>query len=416
MKEIISSPEVTAPARQFAPASAMVIALSIGQVVSWGTLFYAFTLFIVPMEAEFGWSRTELNGALSLGLLASAIMALPAGTLIDRFGGRWIMGICAVLGAACLALWSMISDLTSFYLLWIVIGMLHAGTLYEPAFAVLTANVRDYKRAITFMTFFGGFASTVFIPLTHLLIDHFGWRQALLALAIIQLTIPGIFNILMLSGTRGSMSGEAVTPSTTQEHSPLTGALRQPAFWGLSLALTAYALLFSGLTFHMIPLLSERGVSLDQTVAAVALIGPSQVGGRLILFFFATNVSARALGKVVFLMPIVAMILLIAAPPFGFPGLVAFAFVYGLGNGMITIVRGAGVAEIFGTRGYGAISGALTLVTNLAKAIAPLLLAFLWQIGENYQTPLHIFLVITCIGAAAFWFAASASKNREIQK
>lgn len=404
------------PVKAFSPTSPMVIALSIGQVVSWGTLFYSFTLFIVPMEAELGWTRPELNGALSLGLLASAFAALPAGIVIDRYGGRWVMGIGALLGALALALWSMIDHLVSFYLLWIALGILHAGTLYEPAFAVLTANVRDYKRAITYMSFFGGFASTLFIPLTHVLIDEFGWRHALLALALIQLAIPGLFNTLMLAGTRGSMSkdsdaGRAAMP-TPPSSSPLRNALIKPTFWGMMAALSVYALLFSGLTFHMIPLLSERGFSLDQIVAAVALIGPSQVGGRLILFFFAANLSARRLGRVVFCLPILAMTLLIYARPFGFSGLIAFTLIYGIGNGMITIVRGAGVAEIFGLHGYGAISGALTLATNLAKAAAPLLLAFLWEWSGAYDVPLKIYLAFTIIGAIGFWIAATETSKQ----
>lgn len=398
----------TTPVKEFSPASPMVIALSIGQVVSWGTLFYSFSLFIAPMEQELGWKRADLNGALSLGLLASAFVSLHVGMAIDRYGGRWIMGIGAVLGALCLGLWSMITDLTVFYGLWIAIGVLHAGTLYEPAFAVLTANVRDYRRAITYMSFFGGFASTVFIPLTHLLIDQLGWRHALLILAVIQLVIPGLFNLVMLSGTRGSRSDELKSPAAdgAPVSSPLKIALGEPAFWGLSLALTTYALLFSGLTFHMVPLLSERGYNLDTIVAAVALIGPSQVGGRLLLFFFANNASARALGRVVFCIPIAAMTCLIFARSLGFAGLVAFTLLYGLGNGMITIIRGAGIAEIFGTRGYGAISGALTVVTNIAKAAAPLLLAFLWQIAGTYDLPLMFYLGLTFVGDAGFWLAA----------
>ena len=391
----------------------MVMALSLGQIVSWGTLFYSFSLFVVPMEAELGWNRATLNGALSLGLLASALAAIPLGAAIDRYGGRWIMGIGAILAAGCLALWSVIGDVTSFYALWIAIGLLHAATLYEPAFAVLTANVRDYRRAITYMSFFGGFASTVFIPLTHVLIDSLGWRDALLVLAVIQLVIPGLLNTWMLTGTTGSRSGEnkALTATGHEQNTPLMSAVKEPAFWGLSLALIVYALLFSGLTFHMIPLLSERGMSLDATVAAVALIGPSQVGGRLILFAFAPNAPALHIGKFVFLLPILAMALLILAPPFGFAGLAAFALVYGLGNGMITIVRGAGVAELFGTRGYGAISGALTLITNLAKAAAPLILAFLWQINGSYTLSLSLYLALTCLGAGGFWFAATTKKR-----
>ncbi|MBM3557557.1 MAG: MFS transporter, partial [Alphaproteobacteria bacterium] len=96
----------------------LVGALAFGQLVSWGALRYAFTLFVAPMEAELGWSREALNGALSAGLVASALAAYPAGRWIDRFGGRGIMTTGTLLGALMLLAWSRVGDLAVFFAIW----------------------------------------------------------------------------------------------------------------------------------------------------------------------------------------------------------------------------------------------------------------------------------------------------------
>jgi Sugar phosphate permease len=116
----------------------LVWALSAAQLVSWGALYYSFSLFVVPMEAELGWSRNALNGALSLGLLTAGVSAFAVGTWIDRRGGRALMTFGSALGAAMLAAWSRVESLVAFYAIWMGLGLALAATLYEPAFTVLT--------------------------------------------------------------------------------------------------------------------------------------------------------------------------------------------------------------------------------------------------------------------------------------
>ena len=116
----------------------LVWALALAQLVSWGSIYYGFSLFVVPMEAELGWSRAAINGALSLGLLVSGACAYPVGAWIDRHGGRAVMGAGSALGAALLAAWSRIDSLAMLYVVWLGLGAALACTLYEPVFAVLT--------------------------------------------------------------------------------------------------------------------------------------------------------------------------------------------------------------------------------------------------------------------------------------
>jgi hypothetical protein len=151
----------------------LVWALSLAQLVSWGSIYYGFSLFVVPMEAELGWSRISLNGALSLGLLMSGLFAYPVGSWIDRQGGRILMTVGSLAGAGLLVVWSQVENPTVFYAIWLGLGLAMAATLYEPVFAVLTRSFpHSYRTKITALTLVGGFASTVFIPLTQIFIDQ----------------------------------------------------------------------------------------------------------------------------------------------------------------------------------------------------------------------------------------------------
>src|SRR5262249_37796615 len=158
----------------------LVWSLALAQLVSWGSIYYSFSLFVGDMEAELGWGRPALNGALSLGLMASGLAAYPVGAWIDRHGGRAVMTAGSLLGAALLLAWSQIHSLVGFYLLWLGLGLALSATLYDPVFAVVTRRFpHSYRTRITALTLIGGFASTVFIPLTKLFIDTLGWRHAL---------------------------------------------------------------------------------------------------------------------------------------------------------------------------------------------------------------------------------------------
>src|SRR5437867_4477623 len=168
----------------------MVWTMAVAQVISWGTLFYAFSLFVVPMQESLGWSRPLLNGTLSLGLLSTGLVAFPVGAWIDRHGGRSVMTLGSLAGGLLLLAWARVDTPWAFYLIWVLIGITMAGVLYEPAFAVITAVFGpDARRGITALTLVGGFASTVFMPLTQLLIRAIGWRQTLLVLGGLNLAV-----------------------------------------------------------------------------------------------------------------------------------------------------------------------------------------------------------------------------------
>jgi MFS family permease len=389
----------------------MVWALSLAQLVSWGAIYYSFSLFVVPMEQELGWSRTALNGALSLGLLAAGLCAYPVGSWIDRYGGRAVMTGCAVLGAAVLAIWSQVTDEAAFYLVGLGLGLAMAGTLYEPVFAVLTRAFHEsYRTRITALTLIGGFASTVFYPLTQLFIEALGWRHALLALALCVLAIPvPVHALLLRDGETPAAAGRQIDEATRR--AAVRRAFRHPAFWGLAVSFTAYYTTFTALTFHLVPLLAGWQVPAGTVIAILTLVGPAQVAGRIVLLAVGRRVSTATLGRItVFLFP--ASVLMLTVLPASTPLLFAFAFVYGAGNGVMTILRGTAVPDLLWREGYGAINGALTLPTTLARAGSPYAAAVLWQLAGGYDAVLWTCVAGGLLGALGFWFATAMAEKR----
>jgi len=385
----------------------LVAALAVAQLVSWGTLYYSFSLFVVPMEAELGWRRETINGALSLGLMVSGLMAYPVGALIDRGRARAVMTAGSLLAALLLAAWAQVADVAAFYALWLGLGAALAATLYEPVFAVLTRHFPEsYRTRITALTLIGGFASTVFIPLTQLFIEGLGWRAALLALAACNLLLAAPVHALLLREPETRRRDHAADDETRAGAAAMRRALRHPVFWALGLCFTAYYATFAAVTFHIIPLLTERGIATAIIVAAVATIGPAQVLGRILLFALGRHVSAARAGRVAFAVFPAAVLLLIAWPASHW-ALFAFAGLYGAANGVITIVRGTAVPELLGPEGYGAINGALTLPANLARAAAPFGAALIWSASGDYGAVLWSVLAGGVIAGLAFCYAAA---------
>lgn len=373
--------------------------LSFGQLVSWGAIYYSFTLFLEPMEAELGVARTELTGALTLGLLISGIGSLPVGALIDKGHARVLMTVASLIGSALLLAWSQVETMTPFYAIWAALGVVQAATLYEPAFAVLVRTLGDLApRAIAATTLVAGFASTAFIPLTHVLIQGFGWRGALVGLAAANL-IAALIHFICLRGQARDV------PSPDDEAAPRAGVLRaavkRAAFWWLTLAFTAGWFTTAAVTFHIIPMLAERGYALAIAVSAVALIGPAQVAGRILVAIVAPSMTLLTTGCIALGLPALGLIFLLTGPE-GFWVIAIFAICFGIGNGIATIARATAVAEIIGRAGYGAINGVMNVPVSAARAFAPSAASAIWIASGSYDPVLWLLSLVCALGVLAF--------------
>ncbi len=396
------------PVRSHSTRDLIVVpALGITQIIAWGSLFYAFSLMIDPLAAAVGAGKAVVVGAFSVAQLVTGLASPAVGRLIDRHGGRWVMALGSLLGALMLAALAHVRTVPQLYLMWSGIGLSMAATLYDPAFAVLTQVFRERQRqAITALTLFGGFASTVFWPLTQSLMQAHGWQAALLVLAALNLLVCAPLHAVLLPSRAAAPADAAQAPV---DRSGLQRVLRDPSFYGLCAAFTGNALVFSAMSVHLISLLQGKGLSVAQAAWVGALIGPMQVLGRILEYAFLSRWHPSRVGTLaMWLLP--ASLLLLAGLGPQVAGLALFALLYGSGNGVMTIVRGAVPAELWGREHYGAVNGAMATPVLLAKAagpiIASLLLAWLPQAMQ-----LVLFLAATGLLSAVL-FAAVMRRRR----
>lgn len=384
--------------------------LGVGQIASWGTLYYSFALIAERMGQDLGLSKPEVYGAATVGLLISSFAAYQVGAAIDRGRGRAVMALGSLLAGLLLLAWSRVDSLWQLYPLLVGMGVAQAMTLYEPAFAVVARRYGAEARAgITALTLWGGFASTVFVPLIQWLLDALDWRLTLAALGAINLLLCAPLYLSVIDPRADAPRATLADPHDAAPHddrSVVRWALRQPAFWGLAAAFTAYAGLFSGLGFHLYALLLERGLDSATVVAVLALIGPAQVAGRIAVWRLASQAPVRQIGRAVTLMLPLVVALLLVLPP-GFAPLAVFAVLYGAANGITTIVRGVVVPEMLTRSAYGTVSSLLSIPATIARACGPLAAALLWSATGSYHSVVVASLIGSALIVAGFWFAAA---------
>ena len=359
----------------------MLGAVSVTEVVSWGILYYAFTVFVAPMQAELGWSQVAITGAYSLSLLCAGLAAVPVGRWLDRYGPRGLMSVGSVAGTLLLVAWSQVSHLWGFYLIMAGIGVTTAAVLYDPAFAIAaTWFHRRRGRALTVLTFFGAWASFIFIPLSAWLVALLGWRAALLVLAGIlgAITIPP--HLLLLRRRPhdlGLLPDGAPNDTPPEERQPLNErsvttavALREADFWWLTFAFAISTFATVALTVHLIPYLVGQGHTSMFAATVAGLFGLMSLAGRLTIGPLGDRYPRRWVTAGLMAMQLIGLSVLALAPTTA--GALVYIALFGAGSGTLTIMRAALLAERYGPAHYGSINGTLTLAMTGARTLAPI--------------------------------------------
>lgn len=390
-------------------SSRFITGLGIAQIGSWGSLYYSFPQIAAAMQKDLGWTSTQIYGAATVGMLLSALVAVPVGTAIDRGYGRYVMAGASVFAGLLLCGWSIVGDLAWYYVLVAGVGAMQAATLYEPAFAVVArrAGPLHARPGITAVTLWAGFASSIFFTLVEVLMGQVGWRGALQVLGVINMVLCGGLYFAVIQPSKDQYRPSHA--SGKDSSAALLKALKLPVFWALAAAFGFFAMFFSALTYHLYPLFQQRGLDAASIVFAIALIGPAQVGGRLLISLFGPKITARQLGSIVVLGFPVSVLLLLFGPNWLVVACLA-TIVYGAGTGIMTIVRGISVPEMVSREGYGAISGAINTAMLLARAVGPLAAAWITLQTGGYTGTLIAMLVIAVAMVLCFWAAARLSR------
>jgi MFS family permease len=420
---------------------ATVAALAAGQLACWAALYYAFSSFVLPMQRSVGWTSPQTMGAFTLGLGVWGVASYAVGAAIDRGRGRAVLTLGAVLGSLGMWLWSQAHTLTTLCVAWAALGAAMAMTMYEPAFSVLAKRYpQRYREAITALTLVGGFASTLSFPVVAWLLAHLDWRGAVQVIGAVLLVVVAPLHAWALRGPKsepvtppprrhdaGIVAGGASVHSAVgagvgggaihaadgavgvreRADATLREALHQRSFWLLAAAFTLYSFAVGAVWAHIMPALAAKGLSATQAVAVVVWFGPAQVAGRFVYLLFGRRASSRALGLTVLAgLPVALAIFALAHQT---AVLLLFAVLFGVANGLVTIVRGSLVPEYFGREHVGRISGAMASIALLARAAAPLATAWLLLALPGYREMLLVLVAVGVAAAAAFALAGAAT-------
>lgn len=383
----------------------IVAALAVTTTIGYGVLYYAFSALLAPMSRDLQISTTTATGALTTAVLVSAAMAIPVGRVLDTRGGRGVMATGSVLATIAVLTWSQVQNATQLYAVFVLIGAASAMVLYQPAFAVIVAVTEPARRANALLgvTLVGGFASSIFIPLTGQLIQAVGWRDTLLVLAgIVALgTIP--LHALALRRTGPP------TPTTAHERRSPARVLRDAGFWLIAIAFVLHSAAQAVMAVHLVTYLTQLGHALTTAAGLTGLLGLMSVTGRILTTVVQRWVSITLVAAAVYTLQGIAIALL----PFigqSVGGATVSLVLFGLGFGVASIAIPAILLDRYGDDGYATISGILGTPTTISRATAPLAAAAMaTTIGYR---PLILTAAAACLTAGAALIYSSGARLR----
>jgi MFS family permease len=385
-----SEPNLPRRRRWGDPLVVSVNALGLTQITAWGTSYYCLGVLAKPIGADTGWSTGTIFLGFSVALVVMGLISTWVGRLIDRVGARAVMSIGTIIVSAGLLALSQASTVAAYIAIWAVLGVGMRCCLYDAAFAALVQVVPSRGRAaISYLTLYGAYASTVFWVIGHYLNDAYGWRGTLLIFAAVNLVVCLPLNWLGLSRReppiQAAPSAKAATESA--EAPALEGRLRVIGIALFALIMSLNGFVFGVVSIQLVPLLEASGLAAAAAVWVASLKGHGQFAGRLVEIFFAKNLKAMTVARIAIgVLPASLVLLMLAHGELML--LIAFTVVLGASQGVITIVRGAVPLALFGTKGYGAVLGLIATPILLVNAFSPTVFALIveqvgWQNAFN---------------------------------
>ena len=380
-----------------------VCALGVTQITAWGTSYYGLGVLANPIARDTGWSLSLIYFGFTVSLLVMGSVSAWAGRAIDRFGAQRVMSAGTLLVSAGLLLLSFVKSEPAYLAVWAFLGVGMRLCLYDAAFAALVQVVPSRgRRAISYLTLFGAFASTVFWVVGHYLNEALGWRETLAWFALINLAVCLPLNWFGLARREAAGGHEAAAAKPSVDGAPLQGKVRTIAIALFALVMSLNGFVFGVVTVQLVPLLEAAGLAAAAAVWVASMKGFAQFGGRLVEIVFGRNLRVITVARIAIgVLPASFLVLLVSGG--NLQAVIAFTLLMGASQGVITIVRGAVPLALFGATGYGAVLGLLATPILIVNAASPTLFALIvdgwgWNVAEG----------VLLGAAAASWLAMEA--------
>ncbi|QOG21063.1 MFS transporter [Bradyrhizobium sp. SEMIA] len=382
----------------------VLVALGGAGIISYGTLYYCVAAIAKEASRELVVTEGWIIGCFSFALLASALLSLVAGRLMDRYGAGKTMKVASFVGAASLGIAATSWNAVVFAIALFGMQLASAFLFYEAAFVFLVQlDAVHAKRQMATLTLIVGFSSTLFWPLTSLLLTSISWRQVcwiyggcnvLLALPLIQLALGRSSVRLGNQNTVGGLQGQS------------SSKLIELVLMAVGFSLTTFV--FSALLTRMIPILSSIGLDRQETALVSTLFGPSQLAVRLFAGSLSERISPIQLTILSGVMLSLATVSIVLASH-SLVGIIFFIAFVGFSSGLNSICRGSLPLSVFGPDGYGARVGLITAVRLSTASFAPFFFNF---IKSNYGVRLALASLAVCAIASTVSFAFVSARSK----
>lgn len=399
----------------------MIAGLCLTEPISWGVLVYAFSVCVVPMHIELGWTPAELNGAYTTGVIVSALVAIPLGWWLQHHGARGVMTAGSLLTVLALLGWSQSRSLPLFYGCFVLAGLAMAATLYEPAFAITAAWFRRRRaRAVLTLTIAGGLGSTIFVPITGALISAYGWRHALVTLAVIVSVAPVPIHAFLLRrwpadlGMYPDGDGRAENAKLAAfSHRGHPGnpdqqrrrVLRSRSFRWITLGMVTNETGKFAISVTLVVYLANRGYSLRQASLLAGAVGGLQVIGRILCISLRSRIALHRSAAVLFTAQGLTLPIPLLTQGHDTLSTVTVAVMlvfFGLAFGLPDLMRGTLVADYYGATVYAGINGVLSAFLLAARAAGPLLAGLVATLADTAAPVLAGGALLAIVSAEAF--------------
>lgn len=408
------------------------IAIMAGIVVATGFLFNfvvrgvvdTFMVFILPLEAEFAWSRSTLTGVYSAYLIVAGLASPLSGTLVDRWGPRWTYALGLVVLACGMGAASMANALWQIYLFHGVFGGIAAACLGIVPAAALIGRWFDRKLSVAVAFAYAGFGSgiLVIVPLTQGLIDGDGWRSAYRTLSILLLSLLPVLMLLpwerIARGNPALMAARRVPDQAAAGSSAApTGAgargwsigtaARTPEFWLLVQCFFFTACSTYSVVVQTISFLVDEGYPAIEAAFAFGASGMLSIVGVLGSGWLAARKGFRYTVTLSFTATLIGILALLS---FSFVPAGGLVLVYVLAFGVSQGARGPVIstlsARIFARGQVGAIFGVIFMTMSFGSALGAWVTGFLHDLTGDYRAA-FLFSAASVVGAVSpFWYSS----------
>ena len=362
-------------------------------------------LFVLPITEDTGFSRTTVTGAYSVAALGMVLGLIIVGQLVDRFAARYLLIPAFTLFAASMAMIGLVPDVAAAYLVpCFLVGLFGAGTTVPAARAVVSWFDNNRALAVGTVTGFIGLGAALGPALAETLIGSVGWRMTYGVMALIAAVVSVTMTSLFVRGrgerhvrgrlvTQTRVDGRAVSlrlPGLTFRES-----VRTRQFWGIALGLSLVAFVVIGLQVHLVPMMTDRGLSEGQAATLLVIFGLASLAGRVVGGLIIGCVHGAVVGPIVILAPIAGLFFL--QPPFS-SAAVAVAFIgvaFGIEGDLLALL----ITRYLGTRNFGRILSPIQAMFVLGSGVGPLLLGLSYDRLGSYDPVIPVLMVALVVGA-----------------